>query len=64
MAIHGSRSRHHVNVMSSRDATICLHCRLRIGASHLRQLPKLTSDAPASLSSGRLDDCAACAEAN
>eukprot|EP00965_Chrysotila_dentata_P134471 4447208-Pleurochrysis_carterae.AAC.1 len=64
MAIHASRSRHHVNVMSPRDATVCLHRRLHIGATRLRQLPKLTADAPASLSSGRLDGCDACSEAN
>eukprot|EP00965_Chrysotila_dentata_P083356 2750141-Pleurochrysis_carterae.AAC.1 len=50
--------------MSPRDATICLHRRLHIGSSRLRQLPKLTADAPASLSFGRLDGCSACSEAN
>eukprot|EP00965_Chrysotila_dentata_P043519 1446716-Pleurochrysis_carterae.AAC.1 len=64
MAIHASRSRHHLAVMSPRDATICLHRRLHIGASRLRRLPSLTADAPASLTAGRLDGCAACAEAN
>eukprot|EP00965_Chrysotila_dentata_P093561 3091552-Pleurochrysis_carterae.AAC.1 len=64
MAIHASRSRHHLAVMSPRDATICLHRRLHIGASRLRRLPSLTADAPASLAAGRLDGCAACAEAN
>eukprot|EP00965_Chrysotila_dentata_P183207 6049632-Pleurochrysis_carterae.AAC.2 len=64
MAIHASRSKHHVEVMSPQDATICLHRRIHVGASRLRSPPKLTSDAPPSLSSGRLDSCAACAEAN
>eukprot|EP00965_Chrysotila_dentata_P129773 4290232-Pleurochrysis_carterae.AAC.1 len=64
MAIHASRSRHHVSVMSPRDAAICLHRRLHVGASRLRQLLQLTADAPASLSTGRLDGCAACTEAN
>eukprot|EP00965_Chrysotila_dentata_P257369 6212866-Pleurochrysis_carterae.AAC.2 len=64
MTIHASRSRHYVNVMSPRDATVCPHRRLHIGATRLRQLPKLTADAPASLASGRLDGCAACSEAN
>eukprot|EP00965_Chrysotila_dentata_P068978 2279318-Pleurochrysis_carterae.AAC.1 len=64
MAIHASRSQHYVNVMSPRDATICLHRRLHAGSSRLRQLPKLTANAPASLSSSRLDGCSACSEAN
>eukprot|EP00965_Chrysotila_dentata_P220721 6191958-Pleurochrysis_carterae.AAC.1 len=64
MAIHASRSRHHIDVMSPHDATACLHRRLHIGASKLRRLPVLTSDAPSSLSSGRLDGYASCAEAN
>eukprot|EP00965_Chrysotila_dentata_P037507 1247641-Pleurochrysis_carterae.AAC.1 len=64
MAIRASRSKHHVEVMSPQDATICLRRRLHVGASRLRSLPKLTSDAPPSLSSGRLDGCAACAEAD
>eukprot|EP00965_Chrysotila_dentata_P225620 6194880-Pleurochrysis_carterae.AAC.1 len=50
--------------MSPRDATICLHRRLHVGASRLRQLPKLTADAPASLAAGRFHGCPACAEAN
>eukprot|EP00965_Chrysotila_dentata_P075481 2492900-Pleurochrysis_carterae.AAC.1 len=50
--------------MSPNDATACLHRRLHIGASKLRRLPTLTSDAPSSLSSGRLEGCAVCAEAN
>eukprot|EP00965_Chrysotila_dentata_P049026 1626289-Pleurochrysis_carterae.AAC.13 len=39
MAIHASRSRHHIDVMSPRDATLCVHRRLHIGASKLRRLP-------------------------
>eukprot|EP00965_Chrysotila_dentata_P148564 4905201-Pleurochrysis_carterae.AAC.1 len=35
MAIHASRSRHHIDVMSPQDATACLHRRLHIGASKL-----------------------------
>eukprot|EP00965_Chrysotila_dentata_P076353 2521765-Pleurochrysis_carterae.AAC.1 len=57
MAIHASRSRYHLAVMSPHDATVCLHRRLHIGASHLRRLPELTADALASLASGRLDGC-------
>eukprot|EP00965_Chrysotila_dentata_P238673 6202655-Pleurochrysis_carterae.AAC.2 len=64
MAIHASRSRHHLAVMSPRNATICLHRRLHVGATHLRRLPELTSDAPASLATGRLDGCSSCFEAN
>eukprot|EP00965_Chrysotila_dentata_P104153 3439380-Pleurochrysis_carterae.AAC.3 len=64
MVIHASRSRHHLAVMSPRDATICLHRRLHIGATWLRRLPEITSDAPSSLASGRLDGCSACSEAN
>eukprot|EP00965_Chrysotila_dentata_P137302 4541498-Pleurochrysis_carterae.AAC.1 len=50
--------------MSPHDATVCLHRRLHIGASHLRRLPEITADAPISLASGRLDGCSACSEAN
>eukprot|EP00965_Chrysotila_dentata_P093126 3075786-Pleurochrysis_carterae.AAC.1 len=50
--------------MSPHDATVCLHRRLHIGASHLRRLPEITADAPVSLASGRLDGCSACSEAN
>eukprot|EP00965_Chrysotila_dentata_P188591 6172836-Pleurochrysis_carterae.AAC.1 len=65
MAIHASRSRHHLAVMSPRNATICLHRRLHIGATRLRRLPEITSDAPSSLASGRrLDGGSACSEAN
>eukprot|EP00965_Chrysotila_dentata_P036512 1214780-Pleurochrysis_carterae.AAC.1 len=60
MAILASRLRYHLSVMSPRDKTICLHGRLHIGAPKLRRLPELTSDAPPSLASGRLDSCAAC----
>eukprot|EP00965_Chrysotila_dentata_P013650 451732-Pleurochrysis_carterae.AAC.1 len=50
--------------MSPRDAAACLHRRLHLGETRLRQLPSLTTDAPPSLASGRFDGCAACSEAN
>eukprot|EP00965_Chrysotila_dentata_P115683 3823094-Pleurochrysis_carterae.AAC.1 len=31
MAVHASRSHHHVGVMSPRDAAACLHRRLHLG---------------------------------
>eukprot|EP00965_Chrysotila_dentata_P156243 5162178-Pleurochrysis_carterae.AAC.1 len=64
MAVHASRSHHHISVMSPRDAAACLHRRLHLGETRLRQLPSLTADAPSSLASSRFGGCAACSEAN
>eukprot|EP00965_Chrysotila_dentata_P178300 5889015-Pleurochrysis_carterae.AAC.2 len=62
MVVNASHSRHHMDVMSPNDATVCVHRRLHLGASKLRRLP--SSTAPPSLSSDRLDGWTACTEAN
>eukprot|EP00965_Chrysotila_dentata_P033500 1115134-Pleurochrysis_carterae.AAC.1 len=49
LAIHASRTHHHVSVMSPDAATSCMHARLHAGATRLRCLPSITADAPASL---------------
>eukprot|EP00965_Chrysotila_dentata_P166701 5504811-Pleurochrysis_carterae.AAC.2 len=64
MAIHASRTHHQVNIMSSANATACMHAGLHAGATRLRSLPALTADAPASLAQGQFDGCDACTEAN
>eukprot|EP00965_Chrysotila_dentata_P229251 6197080-Pleurochrysis_carterae.AAC.1 len=64
MAIHSSRTSHHIGVMSSQDATHFMHRRLHIGSTHLRSLPTITADAPSLLSRGSHDACDACTEAH
>eukprot|EP00965_Chrysotila_dentata_P042181 1399473-Pleurochrysis_carterae.AAC.1 len=50
--------------MSSDDAASHMHRRLHVGHARLRDLPSLTSDAPASLAKAASSTCGACAEAN
>eukprot|EP00965_Chrysotila_dentata_P100084 3306933-Pleurochrysis_carterae.AAC.2 len=64
LAIHASRTHHHVSVMSPNGATACMHARLHAGDTRLRNLPAITADALVSLAHGHFDVCAACTEAN
>eukprot|EP00965_Chrysotila_dentata_P019084 636036-Pleurochrysis_carterae.AAC.1 len=63
-AIHASRTHHHLSIMSPSTAMAHMHNRLHAGSNRLRNLPKITADAPPSLAHGHFEGCAACTEAN
>jgi hypothetical protein len=63
-SIHRAHSTAHVHHLGATDAAAAMHRRLHAGASRLRSLPKLCSDAPKSLAHVSEVSCPACTEAN
>mmetsp|Transcript_15426 Transcript_15426/g.33480 ORF Transcript_15426/g.33480 Transcript_15426/m.33480 type:complete len:233 (+) Transcript_15426:347-1045(+) len=62
--IHRAGSTEHVASLPTDDAAAAMHRRLHCSAAHLRRLPTMCADAPASLARTRHVGCAACTEAN
>ena len=62
--IHRADTTSHVRVLPPDEAGFAMHHRLHLGATRLRMLPDLTTDAPASLRRLQNISCEWCTEAN
>ena len=64
LTVHSARSTSHVASLSTAAAVDLFHHRLHAGAERLRQLPRMTADAPECLVHARHVTCDGCTAAN